>query len=208
MTLQEYLQSLIKLCARGPNITDQSIIDSVVNGISLGSCGEYLTRRRPKTVTKLFEIMQEYCISDRAKRQKLEEMNEKRKSRNSERSHQKPWHSDQSKQKTVNSVSEEESRETRHHKLPLRQTRQQRQLRKTKPPPDKSPQPATKTSPSKTSQKVNTKSICWTLASLPKTSLQCEGSMLTSKRREEPRYMLFRKKLWSLKSSRGQRGRK
>jgi len=76
MTLQEYLQSLIKLRARGPDVTDQSIIDSVVNGISLGPCGEYLTRRKPKTVTKLFEIMQEYCISDRAKRQKLEEMNE------------------------------------------------------------------------------------------------------------------------------------
>ena len=90
---------MIKLRAKGPDVTDQSIIDSVVNGISLGPCGEYLTRRRPKTVTKLFEIMQEYCISDRAKRQKLEEMNEKRKSRNSERSHLKPWHSDQSKQK-------------------------------------------------------------------------------------------------------------
>ena len=44
MTLQEYLQSLIKLCARGLDITDQSIIDSVVNGISLGPCREYLTR--------------------------------------------------------------------------------------------------------------------------------------------------------------------
>ena len=107
---------MIKLRARGPDVTDQSIIDSVVNGISLGPCGEYLIRRRPKTVTKLFEIMQEYCISDCAKRQDLEEMNEKRKSRNSERSHQKPWHSDQSKQKTVNSVSEEVLRETRHHK--------------------------------------------------------------------------------------------
>ena len=88
---------MIKLRARGPDVTDQSIIDSVVNGINLGPCGEYLTRRRPKTVTKLFEIMQEYCISDRAKRQKLEEMNEKRKSRNNERSHRKPWHSDQLK---------------------------------------------------------------------------------------------------------------
>ena len=116
MTLQEYLPSLIKLHARGPDVADQSIIDSVVKGISLGPCGEYLTRRRPKTVTKLFEIMQEYCISDRAKRQKLEEMNEQRKSRNNDRSHQKPWHCDQSKQKTVNSVSEEESRESRHHK--------------------------------------------------------------------------------------------
>ena len=49
---------MIKLRARGPDVTDQSIIDSVVNGINLGPCGEYLTRRRPKTVTKLFEIMQ------------------------------------------------------------------------------------------------------------------------------------------------------
>jgi hypothetical protein len=73
MTLQEYLQSLIKLHARGPDVTDQSIIDSVVKGISLGPWGEYLSRCRPKTVTKLFEIMQEYCISDRSKRQKLEE---------------------------------------------------------------------------------------------------------------------------------------
>ena len=88
---------MIKLRARGPDITDQSIIDSVVKEISLGPCGEYLTRRRSKTVTKLFEIMQEYCVSDRAKRQKLEEMNEQRKSQNSERSHPKPWHSDQSR---------------------------------------------------------------------------------------------------------------
>ena len=97
MTLQEYLQSLINLRARGSDLTDQSIIDSVVKGISLGPCGEYLTRRRPKTVTKSFEIIQEYCVSDRAKWQKLEEMNEQRKSQNNERSHQKPWLSDQSK---------------------------------------------------------------------------------------------------------------
>ena len=88
---------MIKLRTRGPDITDQTIIDSVVKGISLGPCGEYLTRQRPKTVTKLFEIMQEYCVSDRAKRKKLEEMNEQRKSQNSERSHLKPWHSDQSR---------------------------------------------------------------------------------------------------------------
>ena len=41
-----------------------------------------------------------------------------------------------------------------------------------------------------------------------KTSLQCEGLMLASKRREEPRYKLFRKNLRSLQSSRGLRGRK
>jgi hypothetical protein len=58
----------MKLCAKGPDVADQSIIDSVVKGITLGPCGEYLSWRKLKTVTRLFEIMQEYCISDRAKR--------------------------------------------------------------------------------------------------------------------------------------------
>ena len=116
MTLQEYLQSVMKLHSRAPNVADQSIIDSVVKGINLGPCGEYISRRKPKTVTKLFEIMQEYCISDRAKRRRLEEKNEQKKSRSSERSHSKPWHADEPKQKrTVNNVSEEEPREHRHH---------------------------------------------------------------------------------------------
>ena len=94
MTLQEYLQNIMKLRARGPNVADQSIIDSVVNGINLGPCGEYLERRPPKIVSKLFEIMQEYCKSDRGKRRRIEEMNEQKKARNSDRSHSKPWHAD------------------------------------------------------------------------------------------------------------------
>ena len=88
----------------------------MVKGINLGPCGEYISRRKPKTVTKLFEIVQEYCISDRAKRRRLEEKSEQKKSRNSERSHSKPWHADEPKHKrTVNNVSEEEPREPRHH---------------------------------------------------------------------------------------------
>ena len=38
----------------------------------------------PKTVNKLFEIMQEYCKSDRDKRQRIEEMNEHKKAKNSQ----------------------------------------------------------------------------------------------------------------------------
>ena len=87
----------MKLRARAPNVADQSIIYSVVKGINLGPCGEYISRHRLKTVTKLFEIMQEYCISDRAKRRWLEEKNEQKKSRSSERSHTKPWHADEPK---------------------------------------------------------------------------------------------------------------
>ena len=116
MTLQEYLQSIMKLRARGPNVADQSIIDSVVKGINLGPCGEYISRRKPKKVTKLFEIMQEYCISNHAKRRRLKEMNEQKKPRSGERSHSEPWHADQAKhQRTVNNGSEEEPRDSKHH---------------------------------------------------------------------------------------------
>ena len=107
----------MKLRARAPNVADQSIIDSVVKVINLRPCEEYISRRKPKIVTKLFEIMQEYCISDRAKRRRLGEKNEQKKSRSSERSHSKPWHANKPKQKrTVNNVSKEEPpREHRHH---------------------------------------------------------------------------------------------
>ena len=94
MTIQEYLECITKLRARGPDVADQSIIDAVVHVINLGPCGEYLSGRKPKMVSKLFEIMQEYCISHRGKRRRLEEMNEQKKARNSERSHLKPWHAD------------------------------------------------------------------------------------------------------------------
>ena len=66
----------MKLRTRAPNVADQSIIDSVVKGINLGPCGEYISWRKPNIVTKLFEIMQEYCISDPAKRRRLKEKNE------------------------------------------------------------------------------------------------------------------------------------
>ena len=77
-TLQEYLHRLVRLRARAPDVAEKTIIDVAVAGLSLGPCGEYLERRKPTTINRLFEIMQEYCISDKGKRQKIEEMNEKR----------------------------------------------------------------------------------------------------------------------------------
>jgi len=58
--------------------------------MNLGLYGEYLERHKPKTVSKLFEIMKEYCKFDRRKRQRIEEMNEQNKARNNDRSHTKP----------------------------------------------------------------------------------------------------------------------
>ena len=58
-SLQEYLHNLVKLRARAPNVDEKTIIDAAIAGLSLGPCGEYLKRRRPKTLSRLFEIMQE-----------------------------------------------------------------------------------------------------------------------------------------------------
>ena len=54
MTLQEYLERIIKLRARGPDVAEESIIDAAIQGMNLVPCGEYLERHPPKTVNKLF----------------------------------------------------------------------------------------------------------------------------------------------------------
>ena len=92
--MQEYLHRLVRLRARAPDVAEKTIIDAAIAGLSLGPCGEYLERHRPKTLNRLFEIMQEYCISDKGKRRRIEEMNEKR-SRNRDRP--KPHQAEQAK---------------------------------------------------------------------------------------------------------------
>ena len=92
-------------------MAEKTIIEAAIAGLNLGPCGEYLERRKPKTLNRLFEIMQEYCISDRGKRRRIEEMNEKR-SRNRDRP--KPYQAEQAKTpKAVNTVSGDEARDSR-----------------------------------------------------------------------------------------------
>ena len=70
-------------------MAEKTVIEAAIAGLNLGPCGEYLERRKPKTQNRLFEIMQEYCISDKGKCQKIEEMNEKRShNRNRAKPHQ------------------------------------------------------------------------------------------------------------------------
>ena len=91
-------------------MAEQGIIDAAIFGMNLGLCGGYLERCKPKTQNRLFEIMQEYCISDRGKRRRIEEMNEKR-SRNRDRP--KPYQAEQAKTpKAVNTVSIGEARDS------------------------------------------------------------------------------------------------
>ena len=77
-SLQEYLHHLVRLCARALEVAEKTIIDATVAGLDRRPCEEYLECRKPKTIDKLFEMMQEYCILDKGKRRRLEEMNEQR----------------------------------------------------------------------------------------------------------------------------------
>ena len=76
--MQEYLHRLVRLRARAPDVAEKTTIEAAIAGLSLDPCGEYLEHRKPKTLNRLFEIMQEYCISDMGKRRRIKEMNEKR----------------------------------------------------------------------------------------------------------------------------------
>ena len=96
--MQEYLHRLIRLCARAPDVAEKTIIEAAIAGLSRGLFGEYLEHRKPKILNRLFEIMQEYCISDKGKCRRIEEMNEKR-SRNLDRA--KPHQAEQAKTKKV-----------------------------------------------------------------------------------------------------------
>ena len=55
--LQEYVKRFTKARARAPNVEETSVIDAVIGGLKVGSCGEYLDMKRPKTERQLFEIL-------------------------------------------------------------------------------------------------------------------------------------------------------
>jgi hypothetical protein len=62
------MQRIIKLWAKAPNVTDLTIIEAATSGLRVGSCQDYLDRCKPNIVGELFNVMQEYCKSDRGRR--------------------------------------------------------------------------------------------------------------------------------------------
>ncbi|RLM87783.1 hypothetical protein C2845_PM04G01260 [Panicum miliaceum] len=59
------MQCIIKMRAKAPNVADLTVIKAAISGLRIGSCCEYLERYKPRTVGELFDVMQEYCKSDR-----------------------------------------------------------------------------------------------------------------------------------------------
>jgi hypothetical protein len=56
------------LTARAPGVSESSTIDAIVGGLSVENCQDMLDRIKPKSLQELFEVMQEYCKSDKGRR--------------------------------------------------------------------------------------------------------------------------------------------
>jgi hypothetical protein len=76
--LQEYIKRLAKARAKAPHVGTTTVIDAAIDGLKVGPYGEYLNRRRPKTEKQLFDIMQEYCLSDRGRQRRVDEYNKRK----------------------------------------------------------------------------------------------------------------------------------
>jgi hypothetical protein len=74
-SLQEYMHKVVKLTARAPGVSERSTIDSIVGGLRVGNCQDMLGKIKPKSLQELFEVMQEYCKSDKGRRRRLDRAN-------------------------------------------------------------------------------------------------------------------------------------
>jgi hypothetical protein len=74
-SLQEYMHRVVKLTTRAPAVSESSIIDAIVGGLRVGNCQDVLDRVKPKSLQELFEVMQEYCKSDKGRRRRLDRAN-------------------------------------------------------------------------------------------------------------------------------------
>jgi hypothetical protein len=74
-SLQEYMHRVVKLTTRAPGVSESSTIDAIVGGLRVGNCQDVLDRIKPKSLQELFEVMQEYCKSDKGRRRRLDRAN-------------------------------------------------------------------------------------------------------------------------------------
>jgi hypothetical protein len=74
-SLQEYMHRVVKLTARAPGVSESSTIDAIVGSLRVGNCQDVLDRIKPKSLQELFEVMQEYCKSDKGHYRRLDRAN-------------------------------------------------------------------------------------------------------------------------------------
>jgi hypothetical protein len=74
-SLQEYMHRVVELTTRAPGLSESSTIDAIVGGLRVGNCQDVLDRIKLKSLQELFEVMQEYCKSDKGHRRRLDRAN-------------------------------------------------------------------------------------------------------------------------------------
>jgi hypothetical protein len=107
-SLQEYMHRVVKLTARAPGVSESSIIDAIVGGLRVGNCQDVLDRIKPKSLQELFEVMQEYCKSDKGRRRRLDRANvAKKQKQQGQWDQSKGWQNHPPKQanRQINNVS-------------------------------------------------------------------------------------------------------
>jgi hypothetical protein len=69
------MHRVVKLTARVPGVSESSTIDAIVGALRVGNCHHVLDRIKPKSLQELFEVMQEYCKSDKGRHRRLDRAN-------------------------------------------------------------------------------------------------------------------------------------
>jgi hypothetical protein len=69
------MHRVVKLTARAPGVSESSTIDTIVGGLRVRNCQDVLDRIKPKSLQELFEVMQEYCKSDKGRHRRLDRAN-------------------------------------------------------------------------------------------------------------------------------------
>jgi hypothetical protein len=73
--LQEYMHRVVKLTARALGVSESSTIDAIIGALRVGNCQDVLDRIKLKPLQELFEVMQEYCKSDKGRHRRLDRAN-------------------------------------------------------------------------------------------------------------------------------------
>jgi hypothetical protein len=62
--LRDFWLRFVQLRARTPDITDDAATLAAVNKVRLGPCSSRLSRKPPKTIADLHEVMEKYSRAD------------------------------------------------------------------------------------------------------------------------------------------------
>lgn len=93
-TLQEFSTRIARLAAQEPMESETNIINFIVAGLRIGPCQDFLDGNKPRSITELFGLFQEYSKSNRGRRRRLEVLNAQKR-QNLQPTAPKQWQNDQ-----------------------------------------------------------------------------------------------------------------